>query len=143
MPKGCQTLIPARQTFYPRANSPATNRNADIFVGLLVQTRATPTKMSVRSDLVTAPQERRPAEFVALRKLTGWKPVPLPLKGGISSDLRRSCAPCPVAQEQPRLSPQLRHLKHAPLRTVMWPHLGHDGASNWLMIMEVKLGEQR
>lgn len=31
--------------------------------------------------------------------------------------------------EQPRLSPQFRHLKHAPLRTAMWPHLGQAGAS--------------
>lgn len=34
-----------------------------------------------------------------------------------------------TAYEQPRLSPQLRHLKQAPLRTAMCPHLGHAGAS--------------
>jgi len=32
-------------------------------------------------------------------------------------------------QEQPKLSPQLRHLKQAPLRTVTWPQFGHVGAS--------------
>ena len=32
---------------------------------------------------------------------------------------------------QPRLSPQLRHLKQAPLRTATWPHLGQVGASCW------------
>ena len=39
------------------------------------------------------------------------------------------------AQEQPRLSPQFRHLKHAPLRTATFPQFGHVGASfmKWAM----------
>src|SRR5205823_11248669 len=31
--------------------------------------------------------------------------------------------------EQPIELPQLRHLKHVPLRTVMWPQLSQNGAS--------------
>jgi uncharacterized protein HemX len=35
-----------------------------------------------------------------------------------------------LAQEQPKLSPQLRHLKQAPLRTVRWPQAVQAGASS-------------
>src|SRR5882672_7781330 len=41
----------------------------------------------------------------------------------------------PESQEQPRLSPQFRHLKQAPLRTATLPQVGHVGASfiKWAM----------
>src|ERR1039458_7557262 len=41
-----------------------------------------------------------------------------------------------VPQEQPRLSPQFKHLKQAPLRTATWPQFGHVGASCWKCAME-------
>src|SRR5262245_53329116 len=37
--------------------------------------------------------------------------------------------PTLLLYEQPKLSPQFKHLKHAPLRTATWPQLGQVGAS--------------
>src|SRR5262245_21543805 len=42
---------------------------------------------------------------------------------------RGSLLPTTRVYEQPKLSPQFKHLKHAPLRTATWPQLGQVGAS--------------